>query len=203
LGDGDLVGVVAVAGVEDFLRGPDRVGERATLVQRGDDRRPVGPPLRVPMDGAGGEAESAFHGPWPLTRASARRSLPPWARPADAGEIYARDRHVPVGGRHLTLDALAHDAPGGPRDQVRIDAGNRFLEHRVHVDALYHRFVDPCSGMMMSTWAPGKAGRPSFKGTSSSHFGTIAIRAVPLRIAILRSEEHTSELQSPDHLVSC
>ena len=106
---------------------------------------------------------------------------------ADAGEIDARDRHVPFGGRHLTLDALAHDAPGGPRDQVGIDAGNRFLEHRVHVDALYHRFVDPCSGMMMSTWAPGKAGRPSFKGTSSSHFGTIAIRAVPLRIAILPS----------------
>src|SRR6266540_2312260 len=49
----------------------------------------------------------------------------------------------------------------------------------MHVDVLYHRLVDPCSGMMMSTWAPGNAGRPSFKGTSSSHLGTIAMRAVP------------------------
>src|SRR2546426_1959634 len=73
-------------------------------------------------------------------------------------------------------------------DQVRIDARHRFLEHRVHVDVLYHGFVDPCSGMMISTWAPGNAGRPSFKGTSSSHLGTIAMRAVPLRIAILLSQ---------------
>src|SRR5438034_8976490 len=87
-----------------------------------------------------------------------------------------------------------------------IDARHRFLEHRVHVDVLYHGFVDPCSGMMMSTWAPGNAGRPSFKGTSSSHLGTIAMRAVPLRIAILpRSEERRvgkeGRSRSPPHRV--
>src|SRR3989454_6698771 len=98
------------------------------------------------------------------------------------------DGDVPCGGRHRPLDALAHDAARRTGDQVRIDARHRFLEHRVHVDVLYHGFVDPCSGMMMSTWAPGNAGRPSFKGTSSSHLGTIAMRAVPLRIAILPSQ---------------
>src|SRR5436853_4152436 len=30
---------------------------------------------------------------------------------------------------------------------------------------------------LFRSWAPGKAGRPSFKGTSSSHLGTIAIRS--------------------------
>src|SRR6266576_3461081 len=63
-----------------------------------------------------------------------------------------------------------------PRDEVRVDARDRLLEHRVHVDVLYHRSADPCSGMMMSTCAPGKGGRPSFNGTSSSHCGTIAMR---------------------------
>ena len=58
----------------------------------------------------------------------------------------------------------------------------------MHIDVLYPGVVDPCSGMMMSTWAPGNAGRPSCNGTSSSHFGTIAMRAVPLRIAILPSQ---------------
>jgi len=50
----------------------------------------------------------------------------------------------------------------------------------------------PLLGMMMSTWAPGNAGGPSFKGTSSSHLGTIAMRAVPLRIAILPSSGRDS-----------
>ena len=41
--------------------------------------------------------------------------------------------------------------------------------------------------MVICTWAPGKNGRCSLKGTSSSHAGTIASRAVPLRIEILPS----------------
>ena len=38
---------------------------------------------------------------------------------------------------------------------------------------------------MICTWAPGKKGRWSASGTSSSHGGTIARRAVPLRMEIL------------------
>src|SRR5216683_133433 len=86
------------------------------------------------------------------------------------------------------LDVRAHEAARGPRDEVCEHARARFLERRVHVDLLDHRWLDPCSGIMMSTWAPGNAGRPSFKGTSSSHGGTMAMRAVPLRMAILPSQ---------------
>src|SRR2546428_9992527 len=115
---------------------------------------------------------------------------------ADAREVDARDRHLagpvrppgPPQSRDRLLDPLAHHAAGGTRDQVRVEAGDGLLEHRMHVDVLYHGSVDPCSGMMMRTWAPGKGGRPSFSGTSSSHFGTIAMRAVPLRIAIFPSQ---------------
>src|SRR5437016_7813103 len=94
----------------------------------------------------------------------------------DPSDLATRDRPLPP---------LARPPARRSCDEVRVDARDRLLEHRVHVDVLYHRSADPCSGMMMSTWAPGKGGRPSFKGTSSSHGGTIAMRAVPLRIAIL------------------
>src|SRR4029077_19825385 len=97
LGDGDLVGVVAVAGVEDFFRRADRVGEGAALVQRGDDRRPIGAPLGIAVDGAGREAEAALHGPRPLTRASARRSLRPWGRRAAAPPALRAGRRLPRG----------------------------------------------------------------------------------------------------------
>src|SRR5216117_395396 len=109
----------------------------------------------------------------------------------DAGEVHAGDRDlagVPPPAPDRPLDPLSHPPARRPRDEVRVDARDRLLEHRVHVDVLYHRSADPCSGMMMSTCAPGKGGRPSFRGTSSSHFGTIAMRAVPLRIAIFPSQ---------------
>src|SRR3989454_4824670 len=108
---------------------------------------------------------------------------------ADAGEVDAGDRDLAdAAARDRPLDPLAHHPARRSCDEVRVDARDRLLEHRVHVDVLYHRSADPCSGMMMRTWAPGKGGRPSFSGTSSSHFGTIAMRAVPLRIAILPSQ---------------
>jgi hypothetical protein len=41
------------------------------------------------------------------------------------------------------------------------------------------------AGMVTCNWAPGKKERSSTSGTSSSHAGTMAIRAVPLRTLIL------------------
>ncbi len=86
------------------------------------------------------------------------------------------------------LDLLAHGAPRRSRDQVAVDTRHLALQHLMDVDALYHGVADPCSGMMINTWAPGNGGRPSRIGTSSSHFGKMAMRAVPLRIEILPSQ---------------
>src|SRR5688572_31356983 len=94
---------------------------------------------------------------------------------SNASEIHPRDRHVVP--RDCALDPLPHHTARRACDEIRVDARHGLLEHRVHVDVLYHCVVDPCSGMMMSTWAPGNGGKPSFKGTSSSHLGTIAMRA--------------------------
>src|SRR2546428_10785166 len=69
LGDGDLVGVVPVARVEDFRRRADRVGEGAALVDRRRDRRPVGAGGRIAGDGPRGEAEPPLPASGRATRA--------------------------------------------------------------------------------------------------------------------------------------
>ena len=81
-------------------------------------------------------------------------------------------------------------SPRRPGDQVGVKARDGLLQNRVHHDVRNHFFGDPpsCSGMINSTCDPGNAGNPSFNGTSSSQRGTIAIRAVPLRIAIFPSQ---------------
>ena len=81
-GDLHLVRIVAVAGVEDFVGRADRVREGAALVQRSDDRGPVGPGFRVAVNGARGEAEPTLHRR--LMRGSARERLPGWAPPGGA-----------------------------------------------------------------------------------------------------------------------
>ena len=53
----DLVGVVAVAAVEDVLVAADGVHEGAALLQGRRDRRPVRPPVGNAVDGGGGGAE--------------------------------------------------------------------------------------------------------------------------------------------------
>src|SRR5213594_1909790 len=108
----------------------------------------------------------------------------------DAGEIHDRDG----AGEQIPLDVFANRAPGGPRDEVGVEPGDRLLQDGLHHDVWNHRFDDPpafsvtCSGMMSRTCDPGNAGNPSFNGTSSSQRGTIAMRAVPLRMATLPSQ---------------
>src|SRR3989440_6737778 len=70
LRDRRLVGVVAVAGVEDFGRRADRIGKGAALVQGRHDRRPVGAGLGVAVDRTRREPEAALH-------ASVRAYVPP------------------------------------------------------------------------------------------------------------------------------
>src|SRR5712691_3311468 len=113
---------------------------------------------------------------------------------ANPGEVHHRD----AAGREIPLDVFAYRAPGGPRDEIGVETGDRLLEHGVYHDELNHcfdgppgppgPFSDTCSGMMSRTCDPGNAGNPSFSGTSSSQRGTIAMRAVPLRIATLPSQ---------------
>src|SRR2546422_3211976 len=108
----------------------------------------------------------------------------------DPGKIHHGDRAW----REIPLDVFANRAAGGPRDEVGIETGDRLLQNGVHHDVWNHCFDDPpalsdtCSGMMSRTCDPGNAGNPSLSGTSSSQRGTIAIRAVPLRMAIFPSQ---------------
>src|SRR5213593_198345 len=109
---------------------------------------------------------------------------------ADAGEVHDGDGAW----REIPLDVFANRAPGGPRDEVGVETGDRLLQNRMHHDMWNHRCDDPpafsatCSGMINRTCDPGNAGNPSLSGTSSSQRGTIAIRAVPLRMATLPSQ---------------
>src|SRR6266545_912477 len=113
---------------------------------------------------------------------------------ADAGEIH----HGDGAWRKIPLDIFTDRAPGGPRDEVGIEPGDRLLQYGVYHDVWNHcfdgppgppgPFSDSCSGMMSSTCDPGNTGNPSFSGTSSSQRGTIAMRAVPLRMATFPSQ---------------
>src|SRR2546426_9883515 len=108
---------------------------------------------------------------------------------ADAGEIHHGDR----AGEKISLDVFANRATGGSRDEVGVKTGDRLLQDGLNHDMWNHHFFgdpfsDSCSGMMSRTCDPGNVGNPSLSGTSSSHRGTIAIRAVPLRIATLPSQ---------------
>src|SRR6266545_635707 len=108
---------------------------------------------------------------------------------ADAGEIHHRD-----GTRgKIPLDVFPHCSAGRARHQVGVKTGDRLLENGMHHDVWNHHFFDDpfsdsCSGMMSRTCDPGNSGNPSFSGTSSSQRGTIAMRAVPLRMATLPSQ---------------
>ncbi len=55
-----LVGVVAVPRVHDLFVGPDRIGERAALVDRSHYRRPIRPPVRRAMHSECRQSEFAF-----------------------------------------------------------------------------------------------------------------------------------------------
>src|SRR5204862_1277744 len=74
--DVDLIGIVAVAGVQHFGGGADGIGEGGALVERWCDGRPVGAGFRVAVNGAGGKAQTtAFH-------AAVKRMEPPGFRSA-------------------------------------------------------------------------------------------------------------------------
>src|SRR2546427_10269984 len=106
----------------------------------------------------------------------------------------AREIHHGDGSRSkVPLDIFANRATGGPGDEVGVKTGDRLLQDGLEPDMWKHNFFsdpfsDSCSGMMSRTCDPGNVGNPSLSGTSSSHRGTIAIRAVPLRMATLPSQ---------------
>src|SRR6266700_6147567 len=107
----------------------------------------------------------------------------------DAGEIH--HRNGPRG--KIPLDVFPNRSAGGACHEVGVETGHGLLENGVHHDLRNHYFFDDpfsdsCSGMMSRTCDPGNAGNPSFSGTSSSQRGTIAMRAVPLRMATLPSQ---------------
>ena len=101
----------------------------------------------------------------------------------DAGEV--EQRGEAVGARHGLLDTVPDGGAGGAGDEVPVGRGDRLAQQVADVDGLDHRASASWAGMMICTWAPGKNGRCSPSGMSSSHGGTIASRAVPLRIEIL------------------
>jgi hypothetical protein len=74
--------------------------------------------------------------------------------------------------------------PGGTRDQVAICVAGGLAEDGIQRnDPVCH--VASLPGTSSVTWAPGNQASPVVIGGASSHGGTIATRAVPLRIAIL------------------
>src|SRR6185503_1509192 len=101
----------------------------------------------------------------------------------DAGEIEQGGEAAGV--RHGLLDSVPDGGAGGAGDEVPVGRGDDLAQQVADVDGLDHRASASWAGMMICTWAPGKNGRCSPNGMSSSHGGTIASRAVPLRIEIL------------------
>src|SRR3989475_10987822 len=106
---------------------------------------------------------------------------------AHAREVHPRDRERGLRRGDRPLDVLAHHPTRRARHEVGVHVRHGLLQHGVYIDVLDHRWADSCSGMMMSTWAPGNGGAPPCKRTSSSHLGTIAVLAVPRPSAILPS----------------
>ena len=101
----------------------------------------------------------------------------------DVGEVEQGGEAVGAG--QGLLDAVPDGGAGGAGDEVAVGRGDGLAQQVADADGLDHRASASCAGMMICTWAPGKNGRCSPSGTSSSHGGTIASRAVPLRIEIL------------------
>src|SRR5262249_38361407 len=83
-------------------------------------------------------------------------------------------------------DAMANGGAGGTRDEVAIRRRYRLAEHDVEPDDRAHRGAS-LPGITIVTCEPGNHGRVSIRGSSSSHAGTMATRAVPLRTEIFPS----------------
>ena len=102
----------------------------------------------------------------------------------DGGEI---EHHDAVAGGcrvELGFDAVAHGTAGRAGDEVVIgQAGPR--QDTANVDLGGHCLVCASAGMTSCTCAPGNGASPSVSGASSSHSGTMAMRAVPLLMLIL------------------
>ena len=103
----------------------------------------------------------------------------------DVGEVEQGRCAIGLGERRL--DAVANRGAGRPSDEVAVRGRGGLTQEGADPDSLDHRDSVSGAGMVICTWAPGKNGRCSLNGTSSSHTGTIASRAVPLRIEILPS----------------
>jgi len=82
----------------------------------------------------------------------------------------------------LGLDGGAHGAARGTGHQVVVELAEGAGEDPADVDLGDHRASCASAGMTSCTWAPGNGASPSASGTSWSHGGTMAMRAVPLRM---------------------
>src|SRR5205823_1062053 len=110
LRDRRLVRVVAVAGVEDFGGGADRIGERAALVQGRHHRRPVGAGLGVAVDRTRREPEAALHASVSAYVPPGRRAARRWATSSSSNAAAAAAARAARRGRARAGAA----APRGP-----------------------------------------------------------------------------------------
>src|SRR5690606_20765536 len=111
------------------------------------------------------------------------------AREVEDGHLREVDQRERANARALEarLDGHADRAAGGPGDQMGVQRRDGALEHLADVDGQrVQRQIAHASraGSTIEIWAPGKGARWSTRGGVSSHGGTWAMRAVPLRTEI-------------------